>query len=302
MSTGARRWSLRLPEQYRDLWPTFDTLLRYIDEKLASIAGLTWAAISGKPSTFPPSTHSHTSPDVSDFSEAVDDRVASLLVAGSNITLTYNDGANTLTVAAAGGAVATDTIWDAAGDLAVGTGANTAARLAVGTAGQVLTVVSGSPAWADLPAAAGVTYSRKASAQSITSSTTLTDDSVLQATLAANSKYEFEIYVRFTAAAAPDYKCDLNFTGTTTAIAYWFSQTATGAGNVVAANGGAEQAINSVHNVLVSGTVSGVFLIRGVIETGASGGTFSYRFAQITSSGTAISDDAGSYIVTRKIA
>ncbi|MDH4873008.1 hypothetical protein [Pseudomonas sp. BN515] len=40
---------------------------------------------------------------ISDFSEAVDDRVASLLVAGTNITLTYNDAANTLTIAASGG-------------------------------------------------------------------------------------------------------------------------------------------------------------------------------------------------------
>lgn len=40
---------------------------------------------------------------ISDFAEAVDDRVAALLVAGSNVTLTYNDAANTLTVAASGG-------------------------------------------------------------------------------------------------------------------------------------------------------------------------------------------------------
>lgn len=40
---------------------------------------------------------------ISDFSEAVDDRVSGLLVAGSNITLTYNDGANTLTIASVGG-------------------------------------------------------------------------------------------------------------------------------------------------------------------------------------------------------
>jgi hypothetical protein len=40
---------------------------------------------------------------VSDFPEAVDDRVATLLVAGANITLTYNDVANTLTVASTGG-------------------------------------------------------------------------------------------------------------------------------------------------------------------------------------------------------
>lgn len=50
-----------------------------------------WADVSGKPSTFAPDP------------EAVDDRVAALLVAGSNVTLTYDDAANTLTVAAAGG-------------------------------------------------------------------------------------------------------------------------------------------------------------------------------------------------------
>lgn len=47
--------------------------------------------------------HTHTASDVTDFSEAVDDRVNALLVAGTNVTLTYNDGANTLTVDAAGG-------------------------------------------------------------------------------------------------------------------------------------------------------------------------------------------------------
>lgn len=55
-----------------------------------------------------PGTHTHTSGSITDFSEAVDDRVAALLVAGSNITLTYNDGANTLTVASVGAAGAQD--------------------------------------------------------------------------------------------------------------------------------------------------------------------------------------------------
>jgi hypothetical protein len=48
-------------------------------------------------------TGSQAASTISDFAEAVDDRVASLLVAGSGVTLTYNDGANTLTVAASGG-------------------------------------------------------------------------------------------------------------------------------------------------------------------------------------------------------
>jgi hypothetical protein len=45
-------------------------------------------------------SHTHTVANVTDFAEAVDDRVAALLVPGSNVTLTYNDVANTLTIAA----------------------------------------------------------------------------------------------------------------------------------------------------------------------------------------------------------
>lgn len=48
-------------------------------------------------------TGSQLANTISDFSEAVDDRVAALLVAGTNITLTYNDGANTLTIDASSG-------------------------------------------------------------------------------------------------------------------------------------------------------------------------------------------------------
>ena len=50
-----------------------------------------------------PTTHTHTAANVTDFSEAVDDRVAALLVAGANTTLTYNDASNTLTIASSGG-------------------------------------------------------------------------------------------------------------------------------------------------------------------------------------------------------
>lgn len=43
---------------------------------------------------------------ISTITETIDDRVAALLTAGSNITLTYNDAAGTLTIAASGGATA----------------------------------------------------------------------------------------------------------------------------------------------------------------------------------------------------
>lgn len=47
-------------------------------------------------------TGSQTASTISDFSEAVDDRVGSLLVAGTNVTLNYDDAANTLTINSAG--------------------------------------------------------------------------------------------------------------------------------------------------------------------------------------------------------
>lgn len=48
-------------------------------------------------------SHAHTAANVSDFAEAVDDRVNELLVEGTGVTLTYDDTANTLTIDAAGG-------------------------------------------------------------------------------------------------------------------------------------------------------------------------------------------------------
>lgn len=50
-------------------------------------------------------SHTGTQPStsISDFAEAVDDRVAGLLVAGANITISYNDVGNALTISATGG-------------------------------------------------------------------------------------------------------------------------------------------------------------------------------------------------------
>jgi len=53
--------------------------------------------------------------DSSSLSESIDDRVAALLVAGTNITITYNDAAGTLTVAStAGGLSGTGSVDNAA--------------------------------------------------------------------------------------------------------------------------------------------------------------------------------------------
>jgi len=65
-----------------------------------------WAGLTGVPATFPPSAHSHVAANVSDFAEAVDDRVAALLSAGSNIGLSYNDAINQLVISYTGAAAA----------------------------------------------------------------------------------------------------------------------------------------------------------------------------------------------------
>jgi hypothetical protein len=59
--------------------------------------------LSDVPLTFAPAAHTQAASTITDFAEAVDDRTAALLVAGSGVTLTYDDGAGTLTVAASGG-------------------------------------------------------------------------------------------------------------------------------------------------------------------------------------------------------
>lgn len=59
---------------------------------------------------------------------------------GTNVTLTQTG--NDISIAASGGGVATDTIWDAKGDLVAATGADTATKLTLGTDGYVLTADS----------------------------------------------------------------------------------------------------------------------------------------------------------------
>jgi hypothetical protein len=98
-------------------------------------------------------TGTQTASTISDFAEAVDDRVGALLVEGTGIDLTYNDGAGTLTIAATGGGGGMADPMTTQGDI-IYRDASGPQRLAKGTAGQVLTMNAGAtaPEWA---AAAG---------------------------------------------------------------------------------------------------------------------------------------------------
>ena len=65
---------------------------------LATDAELT-SGLAGKANT----THTHTSLNITDWAEAVQDTVAAMLTSGANVTLTYDDAAGKVTVTASGG-------------------------------------------------------------------------------------------------------------------------------------------------------------------------------------------------------
>lgn len=81
-------------------------------------------ANSSDPTLLARANHTGTQPSttISDFTEAVQDAVAALLGEGSNVTLSYNDAANTLTIASAAGGLDAEAVRDAIGVALIGIG------------------------------------------------------------------------------------------------------------------------------------------------------------------------------------
>jgi hypothetical protein len=65
---------------------------------IADVTGLQ-GALEGKSAA----GHAHVTADVTGLAESVQDTVGAMVVAGANVTATYDDGAGTLTIAASGG-------------------------------------------------------------------------------------------------------------------------------------------------------------------------------------------------------
>lgn len=82
---------------------------------------LQWSQVE-QDARYAPITHTHTAAQITDFAEAVDDRVGALVKAGANVTVTYDDAANTLTIGATGGGTAQlparlGPLWNNVGDI-----------------------------------------------------------------------------------------------------------------------------------------------------------------------------------------
>lgn len=180
-------------------------------------------------------------------------------------------------------------------------GASGWTRLAAGTSGQYLkTQGSGAdPVWGTVSGGSGgPTMALKTSDESRNTTTTLTDDSTLVATLSANTNYVFEFEVFFVSAATPDFKFALNFTGTTTRADSWYQYaTSTNTGSSASQNTGLRDALVPSQAIL-TGSDRHILQVRGAIQVGGSGGTLSFQWAQNTSNATDTTVLAGSWLRT----
>lgn len=180
-----------------------------------------------------------------------------------------------------------------------------------GTSGQVLTSngAGAPPTWETPSGGGGSAYGIYASSdQSKASDTTLADDAALVAILGANKKYRLEFDVYWDSSATPDLKFDLNFTGTTTSV-FWTIDNRAGPtanlGTIATSATPQSFACNALNQVATFNLSANNTLWEKIvvgIEVGASGGTFSLRWAQNTTSTTPVVRRRNSTLLVVEIA
>ena len=121
-----------------------DAVAAWLDEHGSGSSGpIAWTEVTGKPTVFPPSVHTHTASSITDFVESVQDVVASLIVAGTNVAVSYNDAANTLTINASGGSGGSSfTAEDARDALGAALVAGVGINIVADDAGDTITVAA----------------------------------------------------------------------------------------------------------------------------------------------------------------
>lgn len=140
----------------------------------------------------------------------------------------------------------------------------------------------------------------KASNQSITSSTTLQNDSQLLLQVSANTDYWMMALLLYQGATAGDLK--IGFSGPSGATLNYVTD-----GLGVSATGNADQisramfTIGSGPSIGAIDAADSVAIPKGLLRIGSSGGTFRFRFAQVTSNATSTTIKSGSMLMIRRL-
>lgn len=146
--------------------------------------------------------------------------------------------------------------------------------------------------WAQV--GAGWTLVKKTAVTSRTSTTTLTADPDLQFAMAATTNYIIRATIRFDAASVgPGFKFDLDGPASPTrvGVVWWV-----GAQNAAPAFGVPDTAFNVTQNVATTATGAGFVHFEATVENGSNTGTFSLRWAQNSSSPSAVNVRPASYL------
>lgn len=160
--TSLRSWTVQRVWQAIAAWWAASSMKTKLD-------GIATGATANSPDATLLARSNHTGTQaastISDLAEVTQDMVGAMIVAGTNVTVSYNDVAGTLTISATGGGGGMTNPMTTAGDIITGGTSGAAQRLAGGVNGQRLTMVSGAPAWAyDL----GVTITESTTARNAT--------------------------------------------------------------------------------------------------------------------------------------
>jgi len=163
----------------------------------------------------------------------------------------------------------------------------------------------------NLEAAAGISvlFARKTADQSVTSSTTLVNDTHLTFSVLANGVYTMEGYLLYQGAADPAGGLKVDFNGPAGATLKWTNfgtnQGSASPQTLLTYNVVSETlAPGSPRTMGTNGTGGTVMSCspRGILTVSSTAGTFVLRFAQGTSNATATSLMTGSWIRLTKVA
>lgn len=142
--TALRSWTVQRVWQAIAAWWAASAMKTKLD-------GIATGATANSPDATLLARSNHTGTQaastISDLTEVTQDVVGAMIVAGTNVSVSYDDVAGTLTISATGGGSGMTNPMTTAGDIITGGAAGAAQRLAAGVNGQRLTMVSGAPAW-----------------------------------------------------------------------------------------------------------------------------------------------------------